>query len=197
MMHRLTKIPQYVRMLIGVGLLLVIEFVIVFILVTPAIHDIQSLQTKIDDEKQGLELRYQRGTHLNALKETYQRLDPSIEAWKAHFIKIKDEKKMLDLITELETLAGRARVTKTLRLTEAGSMNNVPKGTIPSSLDFSMEGQFPNVIQYLRSIERLPIFYSVDRVSFTGASISLLPTHTDNQPGNALVHLTGFLWGLE
>lgn len=192
MVMRITSIPRYIRIILVVAVLVIGEATLVLVLIAPAVNEIRALQQTVDARKNDLEMRYQRGTHLNALKTTYQNLNPEIEKWKKYFV---DDTKILDVITELETLAGRSGVTKTIQLASTGSTPSAPGKADPYPLELTIDGPFGNVLQFMRSIERLPLFYSVDQWTLTSAPATITTNATTK--GNVLVHLDGFLWKLK
>ncbi len=188
---RVLSIPKHLRMITLVCILLVIEVFVVFFFIAPSINEISSLQGAVDARMRDLEVRYARGAQLNKLKTTYEKLAPMISTWEQRFIKEND---VLNLITELETLAGRAGVTKTIAFGTASPTVRTPEGTKSFPLDLSIDGPFPNVLVYLRSIERMPLFYSIDQWSFIEKTPLTEVGTTNQQKGHVIIHLTGLLW---
>ncbi|MBI5798316.1 MAG: hypothetical protein HZB10_00080 [Candidatus Yonathbacteria bacterium] len=185
------SIPRHLRMITIVGILLTVEVIVVLLFIAPSIEEISALQGAVDARMRDLETRYARGAQFNKLKTTYEKYAPILSTWEQRFIKESD---VLNLITELETLAGRASVTKTIAFGQSSPTVRAPEGTKPFPLDLSIDGPFPNVLQYLRSIERLPLFYTIEQWSFIEKTPLTDIGFTNQQKGHVLVRLTGTLW---
>ena len=161
------------RILTMTLIIIVLSFVIVFFVILPTIKNIRGLQKDINTTQQLLEDRYKKTQRVH---RSIQDLDNIIkQTEKFENISITNDPE-LDIITKLEDIAGEYNITQTLKATlhEKGSSSmNIPN--LPPLLknkdyyifSFSSEGKYENLMNYLRSIEKLPYYFSVNSVSLS------------------------------
>lgn len=180
-------------MFLTIALFVAIEAVLAGVIIVPSIGEIRDLSKEVDARRRDLEARYQRGARLGAITTAVRTLTPSMAEWKQYFVPAQAE---LDIITQLETLAGRANVVQTLAFPTRGENPPSPQGTTELPLTLTVDGAYPNIVAYLRSLERLPLFVSISAWSLIDRSLGtqLSAPRGAEDHGAVLMHLDLALW---
>lgn len=179
--------------MLTIGLFVCVEVVLAGVIIVPSISEIRDLSNEVDARRRDLEARYQRGARLGTITAAAHALAPDMELWKQYFIPAQAE---LDIITELETIAGRAEVAQTISFPTRNEDLAMPPSTTQLPLTLSVDGTYPHVVAYLRSLERLPLFVSVIQWSLVDRSLGTQPGAAERGEGagSVLLHLDLALW---
>lgn len=171
-MARINLRQQVLFTTIGIA---VISIVIAGVIIVPAIRQILSLQTSINETQKFLEQQYEKTQRMRRSVHSLDSIILQTEKFQNTTIKEGDE---LRVITELEKLASDNNIEQNLRVEKIDPKENkAPTETeknLPPILkkapyytfSFSNAGSFENHIEYLKELEKLPYYLNISSLQF-------------------------------
>ncbi len=135
--------------LVGLSLAAIGWFIIV-----PTLRDIQSITGAIQEQRNSIEEKYQRGQLLRKLVEDFKKIGPDKDRLNAAFIQPGGE---LDFIIGLERLAASREVDFDPQREKADAKARAD--SFPLTL--KLRGTFSQLLSYLQDLERLPAYFNV------------------------------------
>lgn len=130
---------------------------IAWFIIIPTLRDIQQITSSIQEQRNEIEEKYQRGQLLRKLMDDFKKIGPDKDRLATAMIAPGGE---LDFIITLEQLASRHDVDF-----DPQRQSPAPPGTFP--LQLSLRGSFIQLMQYLQDIERLPTYFNVRNLEIT------------------------------
>lgn len=164
------------------GIIIALSFVIGFLVIMPAVKHIRQLQNEINSTQQFLEDQYEKTQKMRRSTHNLAEIVNQVE-------KFKDisatEGPELEVITQLENIASEHNVDQTLKATyqEKSNIASV-KASLPVLLrdknyyifSFYGEGKYEDLMEYLKAIEELPYYFSINSVQLSVKSDSDIST---------------------
>lgn len=135
--------------LVGLSLAAIGCFIIV-----PTLRDIQAITVAIQEQRDVIEEKYQRGQLLRKLVEDFRKIGPEKDRLDAAFIQPGGE---LDFIIGLERLAASREVDFDPQRVKADAKARAD--SFPLTL--KLRGSFSQLLSYLQDVERLPTYFNV------------------------------------
>lgn len=144
-----------------------ITAVFIFLFV-PALTDVRTLADDIIDAQAELEAQYANRKNLLQSLEDVERIRQTTQDLKGQFITPGEE---LVFITRIEETAAAAGVESTIRLSGSTTSKGKPTG-INDAFDIGLVGTYPDVLNAIRSIERLPNITVINAVSIRAGDLA-------------------------
>lgn len=149
-----------------------LSFVIGFLVILPTIKNIRQLQSDINNTQQFLEDQYEKTQRMRRSVHNLNEILSQVEKFKNVSATNGPE---LEIITQLERLATTYNVSQTLRATLQKNKNTPVMNNLPALLknkdyytfSFQSEGEYKNLINYLKSIEELPYYFSINSIQLS------------------------------
>lgn len=152
----LKLLPLKYRLSAAIGLILLAGAFIVAGIVFPTAKRITALGEEIYETKKFIEKQYQR---TKELKKSILNIDEVEQATRIFARTAIQPGEELRVITELEALAEAHHIAQSLSV-------RFNPGDPSFTFSFSNRGEFPDMIRYLRSMEQLPYYVFIDRLSW-------------------------------
>lgn len=134
-----------------------------FFVITPVVTDIRTLQTGIEETKALLETDHVKARQMRRTLQELPDIERELENYTGAFIEVGSE---LAVITELESLAAKHKLTQTLKATFTDvkpSPSGRPSTALPYySFSFMTNGTFTDQMNYVRDLEQLPYYLIID-----------------------------------
>lgn len=143
-------------LLLIVGISLISLFVI-----RPTVKDIKEISLAINQEKENLEIKYQKGQLIKKATENFEKAKPLRNKLLSVFI---PKNKELEFITTLEKISQEYGVNqkidlKTEEIKEEKSIKILP-------LQISLEGDFTQILKYLDKLRKLNYYFNISSLNF-------------------------------
>ena len=161
------------KMLTITLIIIILSFIIIFFIILPTIKNIRELQKDINTTQQLLEDRYKKTQMIHRSIQDLDNIIKQTEKFKDIAITSDPE---LNIITRLEDIANEHNVIQTLKATlhknDSGSANITNLHPLLKNKDyytfsFNSEGKYEDLINYLRSIEKLPYYFSINSLGIS------------------------------
>lgn len=172
-MFRLDLKKQIVALTITIA---VISVLIALVIIVPSVRQILALEKDITDTQTFFEQQYERSQKMRRSVHNLDSISESSEKYKNAFINEGEE---LPIITELEKLASKNNIDQNLRVqfVNPKDVKGVPSEEtklLPTQLrnkayytfSFSSTGKFDNLMEYMKKMEQLPYYFSIDSIQF-------------------------------
>ncbi|MBU1038659.1 hypothetical protein KKC17_00250 [Patescibacteria group bacterium] len=156
----LLKKPHLVAGL-TVGLALLTVLGTIGFIIWPNIKTIFTLNQQIMLERESLEMLYQRGQKIRQTTAQYEKIKPTLEQFETMFIKPGDE---LTFVTTLEQVAKQNSVNQKINLAKTDDKLITNKSL---NLQVQAIGQFNNLLNYLKDLEKLDYYLNLETVRFS------------------------------
>jgi len=159
---------------------------IAVIVIIPTVQDILSLEKSITETQKFLEQQYEKTQRMRRSIHSLDSIDSQMEKFKEALVQEGDE---LKIITELEKIAAENGIDQNLRVQRIESKDikagGPPDKKIPQVLknkpyyifSFTNTGRFPQHIEYIKSLEKLPYLFDIELLQFvkkeSGGSVEL------------------------
>lgn len=154
------------------ALLAVIGFILVMV-VMPAVTSILALQQDITKTHQFLEQRYENAHKIRQSLSALDEVESAADEYAKSALASGDE---LTFITQLEKIAELHQVSQQLSV-EFFDQKKIAQAKSPHMpkkphyrFSFSVKGEYLHVWQYLRSLELLPLYIKIDRMTWDNAA---------------------------
>lgn len=137
---------------------------IAWFIIIPTLRDIRQITHAIQEQRNEIEEKYQRGQLLHKLVDDFKQISPDKDRLATAMIAPGGE---LDFLITLEQLALRHEV-------DFDPQRQPPTQPDTFPLQLTLRGSFSQLMQYLQDIERLPTYFNVRNlqiVSDTGGNI--------------------------
>lgn len=153
------------RLLVAPGLLLAAAVGLLAAVALPSRADLIKLRSQLARERGRLEVSQNVPAVEAARREAELRRQRAEAALASSTLPSGQE---LELITSLERLAGRHRVVQDGIQLSDHEATGVPGWTV-TSISLELSGTFPQLVAYLRDLERSPYLVAVEGVRLSGA----------------------------
>lgn len=150
-----------IKILISIGVVGLTIGLIIYFVIFPTVKDIQSIKQAVYLERIDLEKKYLRGQLLNKTIEDFEKIKPERSKLMSIFITAGEE---LEFIQNLEEVASRHSIDQVLRLQSDQSRHDF---YFSFPIAATAEGQFTNILQYLRGIEHLQHYFNISEISIS------------------------------
>ena len=153
--------------------IIILSFVIIFLVIIPVIKNIIELRTDITGTQQFLENQYEKTQRMRRSVHNLDDILIQIEKFKNISVTSNSE---LQIITQLEQLANKHNVNQVLKATlKEGENKNPIIEELPSLLkgkdyyifSFNTEGNYIDLMKYLKEIEELPYYFSINSLQLS------------------------------
>ncbi|OGH79098.1 MAG: hypothetical protein A2469_04680 [Candidatus Magasanikbacteria bacterium RIFOXYC2_FULL_40_16] len=154
-------------------LIIAISFVIAFSVILPTIQSIRGLQKDINDTRLFLEEQSEKIQKMRRSIHSLGDIEKQIEKFRETSTVGNHE---LEIITKLEQIANEHNINQSLKaiLYEAKTGSSAGDNLPPLLKDknyyvfsFSSEGKYEDIIKYLRAIEQLPYYFSINSIQLS------------------------------
>src|SRR3989338_4469029 len=153
------------KIIISVLVVIILIAGIVYTVILPTVNEIREISQAVYLERVDLEKKYLRGQLLRKTIEDFDKIKPEQNKLKSIYI-IEGEE--LRFITEIENIANRNNITQDIKL-QAERNQNFRGGTGSLPLELVSSGNFINVMQYLRDIEKLGYYFNISNLEISSA----------------------------
>lgn len=143
-----------VTVLIAIG-------VVIVVVIIPTMARIKAISRQIYVEREDLETKYQKGQLLKKTLSDFNEIKPDITIVTNAFL-ISDQE--LDFVTALEQLEASTGVQQNVDLKTDGAV--LSRGFKEIPLRLTVTGTYPNLLAYLRQLERLNYYIYIDSIRF-------------------------------
>lgn len=133
---------------------------VIYGIILPTLKDIQKINDGVLAERIDLEKKYLRGQLLKTTIKNFEKIKPQEDKLDQIYIGQNEE---LKFITALEDIASRYGVKQDIQLAGETKSNTTSRG--PLTLEIVTEGDYLNVLQYLRDIERMPFYFNISKIT--------------------------------
>jgi len=170
------KINLKNQMITVTVVIIILSFVIIFLVIIPVIKNIIELRTDITGTQQFLENQYEKTQRMRRSVHNLDDILIQIEKFKNISVTSNSE---LQIITQLEQLANKHNVNQVLKATlKEGENKNPIIEELPSLLkgkdyyifSFNTEGNYIDLMKYLKEIEELPYYFSINSLQLSQKS---------------------------
>lgn len=133
---------------------------VIYGIILPTLKDIQKINDDVLAERIDLEKKYLRGQLLKTTIKNFEKIKPQEDKLDQIYIGQNEE---LRFITALEDIASRYGLEQDIQL--AGEIRSDTASYGPLTLEIVTEGDYLNVLQYLRDIERLTFYFNISKIT--------------------------------
>lgn len=150
------------KLILILGIVTLCLAAIGWFIIIPTLRDIQNITVAIQEQRNSIEEKYQRGQLLRKLVEDFRKIGPEKDRLNAAFIRPGGE---LDFIIGLERLAASHEVDFDPQRVKADPKTR----TDALPLTLKLRGSFSQMLGYLQAVERLPTYFSVSSLQLNAA----------------------------
>jgi len=140
---------------------------VIYVVILPTVRDIKKINGDVLAERIDLEKKYLRGQLLKTTIANFEKIKPQEDKLNEIYIGQNEE---LRFITALENIANRYGLEQDIQLAE-----NADGATAiyePLALEINTQGEYINILQYLKDIERLNFYFNISKITFgTGGKL--------------------------
>lgn len=155
----LDKLNAKNKIIAGVMLFSAAIIILLFLVIIPAVNDINAMSGDIEMKRIDLEEKYLRGQSLRKLAENLKNIEPRLNNLEEIFINKEDA---LELVTSLEEIAVKNNVAQKINLSM--NKNAEQNGYEKIPLQIFAEGRFNNLFNYLLGIEGLNYYINITSI---------------------------------
>jgi len=134
---------------------------IIYFIVIPTVRDIKKISSDVYAERLDLEKKYLRGQLLKKTVEDFEKIKPQKNKLLSAFI---TENQELEFITNLEKIATENKLTQNIRLHQNPD-DQGDKIFYNLPLEVTAQGDFINIMKYLRDLETLSYYFNINSIS--------------------------------
>jgi len=143
---------------------IVLTFIIFIVLMTyliiiPSLKKIKKTRVDILNQKIELKQSMDQSKNLNQLKEKINNIEPELKKLDKIFI---NKNRELDFITSLEAIAEQYNIEQNINLNPG---KNEEKGYKSSPITINLEGNYLDILQYLRTIESSQYYININSIN--------------------------------
>lgn len=135
---------------------------IIFVLIVPTIHHIDTLNSDIFNMQHDLELRYERTSNLRKSKTNLGKVKQLTSELQTLFIAAAHE---LDFIVYLEQIAHQHNLSQSISLTDKKTMPQAQLTALNTQIQ--MSGSYTDALYFLRDIENAPLALRITNITLT------------------------------
>lgn len=158
----LNKINYKHKLVINTSIFIAACFLLSYFLLISSIDEINTLKKDIISQKVELEKNKSRDKNVDKLSEDIKKIEPEIGLLNQVFI---DSNKELEFITVLEGIADKNRVMQTININKEKTTKLSLYAKTPITVN--VEGNYPDLIAYLKEVETLKIYINIKSLSMS------------------------------
>lgn len=131
---------------------------------------INRISADVADKKDMLFLSQNSQEQFTLLKEDYQKISPYLERVNNIF---PSSENLLPFISEMESLAAASGVSQSFKFESAGLQPVPDLGLNKIAFNIMLNGNMPQLLAYLNSLEKAPYFLQIGSLSVTASQQSI------------------------
>jgi lipopolysaccharide export LptBFGC system permease protein LptF len=175
------------KLLIIASTFFLLLVVLIYFIIIPTIKDINSLATKIGDQRYEVERKYQQSQGFKKEFGNLIKIEPEINKLNQVFISKNRE---LEFITSLEDIAAKNNVAQKINLVYEKNTEQIYQ---KNTLQLATATNFKNQINYLSNLETLSYYINIKSLSL---SINQIPSakNENNEKGLNMSIIADTYW---
>ncbi|MDO8626090.1 MAG: hypothetical protein Q7K39_01360 [Candidatus Magasanikbacteria bacterium] len=166
------------RTIIIIALFSFLILLITFLVILPTMQEIRDSKKSVEDLQNYMERRLRKVAAVKTSLSQLKNIDAAASEFSGLLFRDGEE---LKLITDLENLAHREKVTQTI---VNSNLDNITDKHLKININIS--GLYINTLKYLAELERLPYFITIEELQLTPLTNRGAPTEA---PKEALLNL--------
>lgn len=181
-LNKLKTIGAKQQMVISLVLFILFVALFLYFFIFNNIQAIYNIKKEIITKKLDLKTVADRQKNIGSLINNLKKIEPQLSSLQNIFISKNRE---LEFITTLEDIAEKNSVEQKLNISDTTKIGK--NGYETALLEIKVQGLFPNIMEYLRSIESLNYYINIKslNVNKMGGSGSALLSNDKSSQGNS------------
>lgn len=136
---------------------------IAFGIILPAAKDIITINEKIRNEKESLEIKFQKGQYLRKVIQDLREIEPQLEKLRSVYVLQGDE---LTFVTDIEKISAAHGLDSDINMVKQDD-DNVAAPIKALTLNIHLEGGFSQTFKMLADLEALKYYFNVSNMKFS------------------------------